>query len=79
MNEWTKEDIELAAAQGWELRPFWCLTKKRIEQQIFKDDRSKIFLTDEVARQFVAQRVAADKVAHKACRIVFNSKLGKTK
>ncbi len=76
---WTKEDFELAAQQGWELQEIWCETKKRIECQIFKDDRSKVFATDEAARQFVAQRMASDQVAQKAFQLVFASKIGRKK
>ena len=76
---WTKEDVELARPQGWELREFWCTDKRRLEFQIFKDDKSKIFITDEAARLYVAGRASADALAQKALRLMFNSKLGKKK
>lgn len=77
MKKWTKEDANLAARQGWECREIYDIAKRRFEHQIFKDDRSKIFLTDEIARKWVVDRMAMDALAQKAFQIVFTSKTGR--
>lgn len=75
--EWTETLKNDAAKQGWALTAFWDQAKQRIESQIFKDDVSNIFTTDEAARGYVAEQTKrGDKLATKATQLVFQSKLG---
>jgi len=71
---WTKADAKQAEPQGWDVFEIW---DNRIEYEIGMLERSKIFLTDEAARAFVAARgKAGDALALKALKIVFVSKCG---
>jgi hypothetical protein len=75
--EWTEALKNDAARQGWALTAFWDQAKQRIEMQIFKDDTSNIFTTDEAARGYVAEQTKrGDKLAVLATQSVFQSKLG---
>lgn len=75
---WTLQDKIQARAQGWDLFDVWDQYDAKVEVVIQRDDKSGIFLTDEVARQFVATRAAAnDPLAEKAERLVFHSRIGK--
>ena len=74
---WTEEFKNDAAKQGWTMTAFWDQAKQRVESQIFKDDTSNIFTTDEAARAFVAEQVKrGNKLAVIATQAVFQSKLG---
>ncbi len=75
--EWNDQDSKLAQAQGWALYPVWDPGKRREEWVVFADTPSKIFLTEEAARAFVAERAKkGDALATKAIGISFRSKVG---
>ncbi len=76
-NEWTNKDNQAAIAQGWFLADIWDSGRRRMEYEISAVTGAHIsFKTDESARAFVLTRVqAGDKLAEKAARCVFISKV----
>lgn len=77
MKDWTDEDKQAAAKQGWALDTLWDLTKQRVEAEVAKCRDRSAFPTDKDARQFVARAAAAgDALAAKALRIEFHSRVG---
>lgn len=76
---WAADDTTAAAGQGWALDTIWDATKRRVELHVFKDRGSNIFPDDNAARMFVAnQAMRQDKLAVKASKLAFQSRLNKT-
>lgn len=80
-NEWTDDDNIASLRQGWFLANIWDGKTERLEYEIsaYLSNPSVFptpFKSDEQARAFVLAKVqAGDKLAQKAARVVFISKV----
>lgn len=74
-DKWTEEDMKASSAKGWFLVSVWDPANKRLEYEISAVSKGP-FKSDEEARAFVLAMIkSGDKLAEKAVRIVFISKV----
>lgn len=74
--EWSNEDVVAARAEGWNLYEIWDGRLGRLELMIQAEGLSSRFQTDDDARRYVAAQVqAGDKMAERAMRLSFLSRV----